>query len=211
VVSYGTSSPPTDADGLRETFLAAHPDLRFKRVILYLSRIHEKKGCDLLLRSFAATAAADAAWHLVMAGPDETGVSVGLKSLAAELGIADRVSWPGMLRGDLKWGAFYCAEAFVLPSHQENFGIAVAEALSCSLPVLISDKVNIWREIQSDESGLVEADTQAGTDNLLRRWLAMTPASRLRMRGNARRSFEERFTVDSMATSLLDVVAGAAS
>ena len=67
-----------------------------------------------------------------------------------------------MLKGDLKWGAFYAAEAFVLPSHQENFGVAVVEALACELPVLISDKVNIWPDIAHDEAGIVNADTAEG-------------------------------------------------
>ena len=60
-----------------------------------------------------------------------------------------------MLTGDLKWGALHAAEAFILPSHQENFGIAVVEALACGKPVLISDKVNIWREIEADGACLV--------------------------------------------------------
>ena len=65
-----------------------------------------------------------------------------------------RITFTGMLSGNLKWGAFAAAEAFILPSHQENFGIAVAEALACGTPVLISDQVNIWREIVQDGSGL---------------------------------------------------------
>ena len=66
--------------------------------------------------------------------------SARVSDLTQRLGVSDRVTWPGMLRGDMKWGAFYAAEAFILPSHQENFGIAVAEALGCGRPVLISDK-----------------------------------------------------------------------
>ena len=66
----------------------------------------------------------------------------------------DRVYWPGMLRGNLKWGSFYSCEAFILPSHQENFGIAVAEALACGKPVLLSNKVNIAAEIERDGVGL---------------------------------------------------------
>ncbi len=120
----------------------------------------------------------------------------------------DRITWPGMLRDSLKWGAFYSAEAFVLPSHQENFGIAVAEALGCGLPVLISNKVNIWREIQGDGAGLVEDDTQPGTEKLLGRWLAMDAASRLEMSRCARLSFSRRFTIDRMASSLLAAVSG---
>lgn len=72
-----------------------------------------------------------------------------------------------MISGDLKWGMLHLAEAFVLPSHQENFGIAVAEALACGTPVLISNKVNIWREIESDRAGLVDEDDAPGTLRLL--------------------------------------------
>jgi hypothetical protein len=76
-----------------------------------------------------------------------------------------------MLAGDSKWGALYGCEAFVLPSHQENFGIAVVEALACGKPVLISDQVNIWREIVEDGVGMVEGDTEEGVEKLLRRFL----------------------------------------
>ena len=65
------------------------------------------------------------------------------------------MTWPGMLQADLKWGAFYASDVFALPSHQENFGVAVAEALACGLPVLLSDKVGVWREVENDRAGFV--------------------------------------------------------
>jgi glycosyltransferase involved in cell wall biosynthesis len=208
VVAYGTSAPPDDAAGLRERFLAANPQLRDRRILLFLSRIHEKKGCDLLIEAFAQVAATVPTLQLVIAGPDQTGWVSRLMSLARDRGVADRISWPGMLRGELKWGAFYSAEAFVLPSHQENFGIAVAEALGCGLPALVSDKVNIWREVQSFGAGLVAPDTLQGTARLLREWLALTPVQRRVMGQRAVDLFRDRFTVDAMAMSLLEVVSG---
>jgi glycosyltransferase involved in cell wall biosynthesis len=108
-----------------------------------------------------------------------------------------------MLQGDMKWGAFYASEAFVLPSHQENFGIAVAEALGCGLPVLISDKVNIWREVEDDAAGLTGPDTREGTEATLRRWLALDAGARHTMALQAKKSFGLRFTVDAMANSLV--------
>ncbi len=207
VVAYGTASPPDDAAELRERFLLAHPELRGRRVLLFLSRIHVKKGCDLLIRAFSAVAAAEPTLHLIVAGPDQTGWLGELKRLAQSLGIADRVTWPGMLRGGMKWGAFYSAEAFILPSHQENFGIVVAEALACGVPVLISDKVNIWREVLAQNAGLVAADDEAGTRTLLLDWLSLAPAQRRAMGERARELFERRFTVDAMAAGLIDVVA----
>jgi len=206
VVAYGTSPPPDDSIGLSATFIAAHPELQGCRFFLFLSRIHEKKGCDLVLQAFAKVSGSNPKLHLVMAGPGSPALVKRLKRLAEERGIADRVSWPGRLQGEMKWGAFYSAEAFVLPSHQENFGIAVVEALGCGLPVLISDKVNIWREIVSDNAGLAETDTQLGTDRLLSRWLELPRQSRVDIGTNATRSYQARFRVEAMARSLLEVV-----
>ena len=208
VVSYGTKSPPANAAELRARFLAEHPQLQGKRVLLFLSRIQYKKGCDLLIEAFAKVAARDPALHLLMAGPDQTGWASELQALAQARGVADRISWPGMLQGDAKWGAFYAAEAFALSSHQENFGIAVAEAMGCGLPVLISDKVNIWREIKSDGAGIVNTDTVEGTVQTLQQWLDMDTQAQKAMGQRARASFEKRFTVEAMAASLLHIVSG---
>src|ERR1019366_1589202 len=128
IVALGINPPPANADYLKEQFLAAHPRLHGQRILLFMSRIHEKKGCDLLIQAFAKLAHRDPVLHLVVAGPDQSGLVAKLKNLAKDLGVMDRVSWLGMLQGDMKWGAFYSAQAFVLPSHQENFGISVAEA-----------------------------------------------------------------------------------
>ena len=92
--------------------------------------------------------AKDPCLQLVIAGPDQIGWQADLQQMALTLGIADRITWTGMLSGKLKWGAYRCAELFCLPSHQENFGIVVAEALACGLPVAIADPVNISGEIK---------------------------------------------------------------
>jgi len=206
VVDYGTSAPPADADRLRQAFFLQHPELRGKRLLLFLGRIHPKKGCDLLIEAFARIGGADPSLHLVLAGPDQTGWASSLRSLAAAAGIAGRVAFLGMLQGDIKWGALYASEAFALPSHQENFGIAVAESLGCGLPVLISDKVNIWREVEADQAGIVNPDSLKGTERSLRTWLGMSESARTGMRERARSCFERRFTAEAMASSLLSVL-----
>src|SRR5207253_5868060 len=111
--------------------------------------------------------------HLVMAGPDELGWQRSLAGLASRLGLDARITWTGMLNPALRWGALTSAEVFVLPSHQENFGIAVVEAMACGLPVLISNKVNIWREVEADGAGWVSDDTFEGVATLLKKWLAL--------------------------------------
>src|SRR6185437_1538003 len=110
-----------------------------------LGRIHPKKGTDILIASFAASLAKNPDWQLVIVGPDQIGWQKELQALAESLGVSNRITWTGALAGSLKWGAFSASELFVIPSHQENFGIVVAEAMSCNLPVVMSNKVNIWR------------------------------------------------------------------
>ena len=206
VVGYGTSAPPADAERQRQAFLNRFPHLRGQRILLFLSRIHPKKGVDLLIEAFAAVASSDPRLQLVIAGPDQVGWQEFLQQRAAELGIAERITWPGMLSGELKWGAFRCAELFCLPSHQENFGIVVSEALACGLPVAIAEPVNIATEVAAAEAGLVHADTVAGTTEALRRWLALTAGEKHKMGVRGVQLFRERFDFASVARALLPVL-----
>ena len=197
VVSYGADPQMPDIDQLVPAFYERCPELNVedagRSYLLFLSRIHPKKGCDLLLQAFAAVAPAHPELHLIMAGPDATGMRKDLDQIVEQAGLTHRVHWPGMLKGDAKWGAFAVSDAFVLPSHQENFGIAVAEALACGRPVLISDQVNIAPEIEADGCGIVEHDTLKGTIHLLERWLALNPEERQAMQQQAKITFARRY------------------
>jgi glycosyltransferase involved in cell wall biosynthesis len=143
---------------------------------------------------------------LVMTGPDQTGWRPELEALAERLGVATRVHWTGPLYGDAKWGALYGAQAFALPSHQENFGIAVAEALGCGTPVLISNQVDIWREIEGAGAGFVEPDTVDGATALLRRWFGLPPAKRAAMSVTAAELFDAQFNVASTGPALIKTI-----
>jgi glycosyltransferase involved in cell wall biosynthesis len=206
VINYGTASPAGDAETQRQEFFTRFPELQNKRLLLFMGRIHPKKGCDLALKAFAEILASDPDWCLVMAGPDQIGWKSSLESLAAELSIGQRITWTGMIGGNLKLGAIRAAEALFLPSHQENFGIVVAEALASGVPALISDKVNIWREIREDGAGLVAPDNLAGASSLLNSWINLSDSQRLRMRECARISFEKRFEIHQASTTLLGIL-----
>jgi glycosyltransferase involved in cell wall biosynthesis len=129
-----------------------------------------------------------------------------LQHLSQNLGIGDRVHWPGQINGDLKWGALRACEAFILPSHQENFGIAVVEALAVGRPVLISNQVNIWQEIVSDQAGFAEEDTLEGTERMLRRWFALSPAERESHAACARPTFLKRYSILRAARAINEAV-----
>ncbi|WP_324679593.1 glycosyltransferase [Hymenobacter sp. GOD-10R] len=213
---------------MRDAFLKQCPQLADQPYLLFLSRIHEKKGVDLLLNAYlktspalreAATNAPMAAratdvatlpehTRLVVAGPGlETNYGQQMQQVASKTKESQAaILFPGMLTGLAKWGAFYHCEAFVLPSHQENFGIAVVEALACSKPVLISNQVNIWREIEEAGGGIVTDDTPAGVEAGLRQWQQMTQAQKVAMGQKAHTCFVTNFATGPAASHLLKAI-----
>lgn len=188
-----------------EAFHDAMPALRGRRFLLFLARIHEKKGCDLLIEAFARVRDMAPEVHLVMAGPDQMGMRAKLESRAQQLGIAARVHWPGMIGGEVKWGALRACDALILPSHQENFGVSVAEALLAGRPVLLSYPVNIWPEIAHDGVGLADEDTLEGTVRLLERWFSLPAAEQAEMAARAQPCFAARFSMERTAATINEV------
>lgn len=210
VVAYGTAAPDGDAARERTAWETALPELGDRPFWLFLGRIHPKKGVDLLLQAYARLAAVsdNPLPALVLAGPCSDGAyRTTLETLIAEMPARGRVFWAGMLEGERKWGALRAAEAFVLPSHQENFGIAVVEALSAGTPVLISRQVNIWSEIESAGAGFAEPDDLPGTLRLLQRWHATPAGERSRLRSSAVALFRERYEIGRVARSLVQTIA----
>lgn len=116
----------------------------------------------------------------------------------------------GMVSGDLKWGALSACEAFVLPSHEENFGIAVVEAMACRMAVLTSTEVNIWREIDADGGSLVAPDKAEGAVSLIERWTALSTSERRFIGERAQACVERRFTIEGAAARLRGLLAGSA-
>ena len=125
-------------------------------VALYLGRIHMKKRPERFLRAAAEAPELD----LVVAGPGNPRYVHGLQQLAERLGVAGRVRWPGMLTGDEKLRAFEEADVFVLPTYQENFGIAAVEGLAAALPVVTTRGMDLWQELE--EAGAYIVSDQPG-------------------------------------------------
>jgi glycosyltransferase involved in cell wall biosynthesis len=196
VVSLGTSDPPPEENSAHQhAFYAAFPALQGKRYLLFLSRLDEKKGCRLLIEAFAQLAKQNRELLLVMAGPDSSGLKSDLERLAASRRISDRVIWTGMITGAVKWGAFRAADAFVLTSHSENFGIVVAEALACGTPVLVSKRVNIWREVATAKAGMTADDHLDAAVSMLTEWTRQNTHHRRSMSINARELFLQKFEI----------------
>jgi glycosyltransferase involved in cell wall biosynthesis len=217
VVGLGIEKPPPFSAKMREAFLERCPQVEGNNYILFLSRIDRKKGVDILIRAYKSflqkvksetEGTLDEFPRLIVAGPGmETAYGKSIRNLvSSNSDLMANVFFPGMLQDDVKWGAFYGCNAFILPSHQENFGIAVVEALACSKPVLISQQVNIWREIEDAGGGLVEADTIEGTQELLDRWYFMGKEAKDEMSLNAYESYQNSFTVTKCISRLYNAI-----
>lgn len=200
----GVAAEPA-APGARDEFLSRYPALRDSEALLFLGRLHPKKGCDLLIDAVAETSNS-APISIILAGPDQVGWEKELRARVERRGLQQRIIFTGMLHGAMKQGALAAASAFILPSHQENFGMAVVEALAAGLPVLISSRINIWREIDEDQAGYVDDDDLAGTQRLIEKWNETKPAQRETMRENARKCFAQRFEIHRAVDSLLQIL-----
>jgi len=204
VLSLVGTSIPSGESIPDESLFSSFPQLRGKRIILYLSRIHPMKGCDLLIKAFSRICAEDPTLHLAIAGPAEAGFAAALRQIAKQCVVEGRIAWTGLLLKEMKLAALRSACLFALPSHCEAFPVALVEALGFGVPALITDKVNIWRDVSEAEAGFVDTDTVEGTVRSLRRWLQLSGAERLAMRKNALRCFSERFEAKSNAIRFVE-------
>lgn len=141
VIPIGIDLTPFDALPPRSVFSEKFPETASTRNLLFLSRIDVKKGLDLLIIAFAKVAARYPETRLVICGDGDVGLIGQLRTLSGTLGIADRITWAGHVAGSLRLAALAASEIFVLPSHSENFGIALLEAMAAGLPCLSTDQV----------------------------------------------------------------------
>jgi glycosyltransferase involved in cell wall biosynthesis len=123
-----------------------------KNVLLFLSRLHVKKGLEFLLDAWGSIESDFSDWHLVIAGEGEPAYVAELQRKVSEAGITESVTFMGPVHGDDKWGLMKKANIFVLPTYSENFGLVIAEALACGVPV-ITTKGTPWSDLETEECG----------------------------------------------------------
>jgi glycosyltransferase involved in cell wall biosynthesis len=126
-----------------------------KKLVLFLGRINFKKGLDILVPAFARVHRRYPNAHLVIAGPDSEGLGLKVKTWLEDEGVAEHATFTGMVLGVDKAALFQAADVFVLSSYTENFGVAIIEAMGMGVPVVISNNVNIWREVADARAGIV--------------------------------------------------------
>jgi glycosyltransferase involved in cell wall biosynthesis len=202
VIRYGMAPPPIQFAKSKLLFMT-YPMLKKKKIILFLGRVDRKKGIDLLIRAFAILYKNSDQFVLLIAGSGDFDFTKELKNLSASLGISEKVIWMGMIHDELKWSTLYSSDIFCLPSHQENFGIAIVESLSAGLPVLISNKVNIYSEISEDKAGIIFENNLEGTLHALREWNKLSVKELLSFKQNAKKCFKRRFLLKPYKSEIL--------
>lgn len=200
-----TESAYTDLPD-KTAFAKRFPECVDRRLVLFLGRLHAKKQPDVLVHAFSEVCALADDLHLVLAGPADEYYLNSLCSLVEKLDLDDRVTFTGLLRGEAIKEAYRAAEVFVLPSLQENFGIAIVEAMAASCPVIVSDKVNIAVEIEQAGAGLACSPDVGSTAQAIQR-LLNDSTLRQGMGENGRKIVLENFTWDLIAKSLNGIYA----
>lgn len=158
--------------------------------MLFLSRIHPKKGLPNLLAAWAQVR--PAGWELVIAGPDELGHQAKLLGLVAELGISSAVRFVGEVGDEAKWALYRSADLFVLPTHTENFGMVVPEALACGVPVITTTGAP-WAELMERHCGWWVKPNALALEAALRAAFAVSEEERGAMGVRGRKLVEERY------------------
>jgi glycosyltransferase involved in cell wall biosynthesis len=146
------------------SFAHFHPGVAGHPYLLFLSRISQKKGLDMLIPAFAKLINDFPHYRLVIAGPDEEGYRIKVENMITKAGIEDSVIFTGMIEGPSKLAAYRDAKMFVLPSYSENFGMSVVEAMACGTPVIISDQVGIAPDVLTNQAGIV---TQTSVESIM--------------------------------------------
>ncbi len=211
-IAFGAGSPiaiipnGVDIPSRRDPslFLNQFPAAQGRRIILFLGRLHPKKGLDLLLQAWATLAFRHPDALLVLAGPDSEGTQARLEALIAQHRLRENVLFTGMLREAQKWSALAAAEAFVLPSYSEGLSVGVLEALGMALPVIVTEPCNM-PEVEESHAGWQIQPTLSDLTHALTELLANTPAANARIGENGAALIQSRYTWPIVAAQMAEL------
>jgi glycosyltransferase involved in cell wall biosynthesis len=174
--------------------------------LLFLGRLHPKKGLDLLLPAWAKLSALTKDWQLVIAGPDEQGHLAQIRALAQSLGLQNQIVFTGPVTGPAKISLLHSADLFVLPSRSEGFSMSILEAMACELPVIATQACN-FPDLLSEQAGWECETTVESLSNALRIALECGETGRKQRGLNGRRLVEARYTWPAIIRNLSEACA----
>lgn len=137
-----------------------------KTKLLFLSRLHPKKGVEILIKAGALLRDEGLPIQLLIVGPGDEQYLAELNALVDSLNMQQETFFLGMVRGTVKRSIFQAADIFVLPTHQENFGLAITEAMACGTPVVTTKGTDIWREIEQGGARIADHTPESFAEHL---------------------------------------------
>lgn len=194
----------------RSQFVSRYPELENRLIVLFLGRIQQKKGLDILAQAFGNLVRTRHDVRLVVAGPDEDNTLTEIKTILKSQGALEKAVFPGMLTGEQKLEALGAADIFALTSYSEGFSVALLEALSAGLPLVITDECN-FPEVGDSRAGFVVRPNDSETASAL---MSLLDSADLRreMSENARRLVRSNYTWERIAEKMFtlyeNVIAG---
>ena len=196
-------SPPTQLLPDPQLFYAAFPETQGRSLILFLGRIDPKKGLDLLARAFGRVQIHYPQAHLIIAGPDNIGFRPTAEQWFVAANCRDRVTFTGMLTGELKQAALAASQIYVAPSYSEGLSLSVLEGMAAGLPCVITAGCNFPEAIAARAAQVVAIDAEAIATALMN-CLANPQAAR-EMGDRARQFVLAHYTWERIATQLIDL------
>ncbi len=195
IIKYGIFKKNLNKLNLKKNFYRKYPYLKKKKFLLYLGRFHEKKGCDILIKSIAFLKKKEIELNILLAGPDSK-EKLHYKKISKKLDLNKNIFWSDAIYGDMKFGAILASEGMVLPSHGENFGVALVESLSMSKPVITTFKVNIFKQIIKHNAGIISNDNFKDFSKALIHFNSFTKIKKKVLSKNAFNCFNKNFNLN---------------
>ena len=205
VLGYGVEGIPKDYNNNKDSFLKKNK-LKKHTYILYIGRFHKKKGIDLLIKSYAKIVKLNQTFKLVLTGPQNEYLKKDLFNLIKENDLNDKVIITGPLYENFKWQLIKNCSVLCLTSHQENFGLVIAEALSCSKPVLITNQVNIHHKINYYKAGFVCEDNLIGVTRMMKKYIDINSRNYNLMCKQAKKCFDDNYKIGKIVYKLLSLL-----
>lgn len=192
------------ANGIDVDSIVMKDNWKRKKNILFLSRVHVKKGIEFLLEAVAMIKDKIEEYTINIAGEGDSEYILSLKNKAKELGISNIVNFCGGVYGEKKWKLFREADVFVLPTYSENFGIVVGEALACGTPV-ITTKGTPWGELKTEHCGWWTEIGAEATKEALLSFLTLSEDELKEMGNNGRKLIVNKYSTKKIAIDMYNL------
>lgn len=207
VVDYGILEPKYDTSKVKKIFYKKFKSLKDKDFYIYLGRFHNKKGCEIIMNAVKYFSLRKKPINVLMCGSNNIYKKY-LQKISKDLNIEKNIIWSNFLKNDIKLGALLSSKAMLLPSYGENFGVALVEAMACGIPVLTTNKVNIYNYIIENNAGYISSPNNVNFIKIINKFENLKKSNITQLKKNAYRCFKNNFLLSKKIKILAEYING---